>query len=39
MGKQELVAKILSLPVDERLEVAEAIWATPDETDTDTVKI
>jgi plasmid stabilization system protein ParE len=28
MGKQELVAEILSLPVEERIEVAEAIWAS-----------
>ena len=28
MGKQELVAEILSLPVEERLELAEAIWAS-----------
>jgi putative addiction module component (TIGR02574 family) len=28
MGKQELVAEILSLPVEERMEVAEAIWAS-----------
>jgi putative addiction module component (TIGR02574 family) len=26
--KQELLAKIVSLPVEERLEVAEAIWAS-----------
>lgn len=25
MGKQELVAEILSLPVEERMEIAEAI--------------
>lgn len=28
MGKQELVAEILSLPVHERIELAEAIWAS-----------
>jgi len=28
MGKQELVAEILSLPVEERMEIAEAIWAS-----------
>lgn len=28
MGKQELVAEILSLPVDERMELVEAIWAS-----------
>jgi putative addiction module component (TIGR02574 family) len=28
MGKQELVAQILSMPVEERMEIAEAIWAS-----------
>ena len=28
MGKQELVAEILSLPVEDRLDLAEAIWAS-----------
>jgi putative addiction module component (TIGR02574 family) len=28
MSKQELVAEILSLPVEERLELAEVIWAS-----------
>ena len=28
MGKQELVAEILSLPVEERMELVEAIWAS-----------
>ena len=28
MGKQELVAEILSLPVEDRMEVVEAIWAS-----------
>ena len=28
MGKQELVAEILALPVEERIEVVEAIWAS-----------
>ena len=28
MGKQELVAEILSLPVNERMDIVEAIWAS-----------
>ena len=28
VGKQELVAEILSLPVHERIELAETIWAS-----------
>ena len=28
VGKQELVAEILSLPVEERMELVEAIWAS-----------
>ena len=28
MGKQELVAEILSLPVEERIDLVEAIWAS-----------
>jgi putative addiction module component (TIGR02574 family) len=28
MGKQELVAEILSLPIEERMELVEAIWAS-----------
>jgi len=28
MRKQELLAEILSLPVEERMEIAEAIWAS-----------
>jgi putative addiction module component (TIGR02574 family) len=28
MGKQELVAEIVCLPIEERIEIAEAIWAS-----------
>jgi putative addiction module component (TIGR02574 family) len=28
MGKHQLVAEILSLPVDDRMEIVDAIWAS-----------